>query len=183
MHLLLLLHTSTAIQHASSVLSSWRNRVMQSERWHDVDKIYLCRNRPHLVILNSNDTYVSVPLLSLGSSTVRSNPSQSTSSHCKINRSSWQNKTQISEKKYEAIINHAYKRSNKTQITFMDKNIDLIINSKFIGSQQTHRKKGYIIWIPKRPLYWESYERGSHLDTNYGPEGLQRTTHASSERH
>ena len=31
----------------------------------------------------------------------------------------------------------------KTQITFMDKNIDLIINSKFIGSQQTHRKKSY----------------------------------------
>ena len=26
-------------------------------------------------------------------------------------------------------------------ITFMDKNIDLIINSKFIGSQQTHRKR------------------------------------------
>ena len=26
-------------------------------------------------------------------------------------------------------------------------------------------------------------ERGSHLATNYGPEGLQRTTHASSERH
>ena len=32
-------------------------------------------------------------------------------------------------------------RDQKTQITFMDKNIDLIINSKFIGSQQTHRKK------------------------------------------
>ena len=31
----------------------------------------------------------------------------------------------------------------------MDKNIDLIINSKFIGSQQTHRKKTYIIWISK----------------------------------
>ena len=71
---------------------------------------------------------MSVPLLSLGSSTVRSNPSQSTSSHCKINRSSWQNKTLISEKKYEAIRNHAYKRSKKTQITFMDKKIDLIIN-------------------------------------------------------
>ena len=28
----------------------------------------------------------------------------------------------------------------KTQITFTDKNIDLIINSKFIGSQQTHHK-------------------------------------------
>ena len=26
-------------------------------------------------------------------------------------------------------------------------------------------------------------ERGSHLATNYGPVGLQRTTHASSERH
>ena len=35
-------------------------------------------------------------------------------------------------------------RDQKTQITFMDKNIDLIINSKFIGSQQTQRKKSYI---------------------------------------
>ena len=103
-------------------------------------------------ILSSNDTYVSVPLLSLGSSTVRPNPLQSTSSHCKINRSSWPKK-QISDKKHEAIINHAYKGSKKTQITFMDKNIDLIINSKFIGSQQIHRKKTYIIWISKRPLY------------------------------
>ncbi len=49
--------------------------------------------------------------------------------------------------------------SKKTQITFMDKKIDLIINSKFIGSQQTHRRKNYIIWISKRPLYWESNER------------------------
>ena len=33
-------------------------------------------------------------------------------------------------------------RDQRTQITFMDiKKIDLIINSKFIGSQQTHRKK------------------------------------------
>ena len=46
-----------------------------------------------------------------------------------------------------------YIRDQKTQITFMDKNIDLIINSNFIGSQQTHRKKSYIIWISKRPLY------------------------------
>ena len=128
---------------------------------------------------------MSFPFLSLGSSIVRSNPLQSTSSHCKINRSSWPNKTQISEKKYEAISNHAYKRSKKTQITFMDKNVDLIINSKFIRSQQTHRKNSYIIWISKRPLYWEfsKRERESHLATNYGPKGLQRTTHASSERH
>src|SRR3990170_4705554 len=32
-------------------------------------------------------------------------------------------------------------RDQKTQITFMNKNIDLIINSMFIGSQQTHHKK------------------------------------------
>ena len=148
--------------------------------------IYGGRYRSHLFILSSNDTYVSVPFLSLGSSTVRSYPSQSTSSHCKINRSSWPNKTQISEKKYEAIRDHAYKRSKKTQITFMDKKIDLIINSKFIGSQQTHCKRIYIIWISKKPCIENSArerERGSHLATNYGPEGLQRTTHAWSERH
>ena len=88
--------------------------------------------------------YVSVPLLSLGSSTVRSNPVQSTSSHCKINRSSWPNKTQISEKKYEAISNHAHKRSKETQITFMDKKIDLIINSKFIDpNKHTARVTSY----------------------------------------
>src|SRR3990170_1504320 len=123
------------------------------EKRSNVIRTMTCRNIPHRFILSSNDTYVSVPLLSLVSSTVRSNTLQSTSSHCKINRSSWPNKTQISEKKYEAISNHAYKRSKKTQITFMDKNIDLIINSKFIGSQQTHHKKSYIIWTSKRPLY------------------------------
>ena len=32
----------------------------------------------------------------------------------------------------------------------MDKRIDQIINSKFIRSQQTHRKKSYIIWISKK---------------------------------
>ena len=127
---------------------------------------------------------MSFPLLSLGSSTVRSNPSQSTSSHCKINRSSWPNKTQISEKKYEAIINHAYKRSKKTQITVIDKNIDLIINSKFIGSQQTHCKRLISYGSPRdHCIDNQERERGSHLDTNYGPVGLQRTTHASSKRH
>ena len=44
-------------------------------------------------------------------------------------------------------------RDQKTQMTFMDKNIDLIINSKFIGFEQTHRKKSYIKYISKRPLY------------------------------
>ena len=54
LHLLLLLHTSTAIQHASSVLSSRRNGVMQQERWHDVDMIYSCRNRPRGVDFTSS---------------------------------------------------------------------------------------------------------------------------------
>ena len=48
-------------------------------------------------------------------------------------------KPMIRRKKYGAVNNHAYKRSKKTHIIFMDKN--LIINSNFIGSQQTHRKK------------------------------------------
>ena len=60
-----------------------------------------------------SDTYVSVPFLSLGSSTVRSNPLPGTSSHCKIYRSRVPKKTQISEKKYKAIRDRAYKRSKK----------------------------------------------------------------------
>ena len=60
-------------------------------------------------------------------------------------------------------------RDQETQITFMDKNIDLVINSKFIGSQQTHRKKELhqidlqetIVLRVKRER-----ERGSHLATN-----------------
>ena len=77
--------------------------------------------------------------MSLGEDTARLNQSQTTSSRCKKNQSSWPNKTKDLEKKYEAINSYAYKRSKKTQIIFMD--IDLIINSNYIGSQQTHRKK------------------------------------------
>src|SRR3989337_2511582 len=65
--------------------------------------IYSCRNRPHLFILNDNDTCVSCLFLSLKLSTARSNPSQSTSSHFKKNQSSWPNQNKVSEKKYEAI--------------------------------------------------------------------------------
>ena len=141
------------------------------------------RYRSHIFILSSNDTYVSVPFLSLGSSTVRSNPLPGTSSHCKINRSSWPNKTQISEKKYEVISNHAYKRSKKTQITFMDKKIDLIINSKFIDPNKHTAKELHHMDLQETIVLRIQRERESHLATNYGPEGLQRTTHASSERH
>ena len=56
----------------------------------------------------------------------------------------------------------------------MDKKIDLIINSKFIGSQQTHRKKVlHQIDMQETIVLRIKRERGSHLATNYGPEGLQ----------
>ena len=145
------------------------------------------RYRSHLFILSSNNTYMSVPFLSLGSSsTVTLNPLPGTSSHCKIDRSSWPNKTQILEKKYEAISNHAYKRSKKTQITVMDKNIDLILNSSS-SDPNKHTAKRLTSYGSPRDHGIDNQERergrGSHLATNYRPVGLQRTTHESSERH
>lgn len=66
----------------------------------------------------------------------------------------------------------------------MDKKIDLIINSKFIESQQAHRKKElHHMDLQETIVLRIKQERGSHLATNYRPEGLQRTTHASSKRH
>ena len=54
----------------------------------------------------------------------------------------------------------------------MDKNIDLIVNSKFIGSQQTHRKKAlHQIDLQETIVLRIKRERGSHLVTNYGPVG------------
>ena len=65
----------------------------------------------------------------------------------------------------------------------MDK-IDLIINSKFIGSQQTHRKKRVTSnRSPRDHCIENQKERRSHLVTAYRPVGLQWTTHASSGRH
>ena len=81
------------------------------------------------------------PFLSLGSSTVRSNPLRSTSSHCKINRSSWPNKTQISKKKYEAIRDHAQKISKKLKYFHGYKKTDLSINSKFIDPNKHTTKE------------------------------------------
>ena len=55
----------------------------------------------------------------------------------------------------------------------MDK-IDLIINSKFNGSQQTHRKKElHQVDLQETIVLTIKRERGSHLATNYGPVGLQ----------
>ena len=61
------------------------------------------------------------------------------------------------------------------------KKIDLVINSKFIDPNKHTAKELHhmdlqetIVLIIKRER-----ERGSHLATNYGLVGLQRTTHAS----
>ena len=65
-------------------------------------------------------------------------------------------------------------RDQKTQITFMDKSIDLIINLKFIGSQQTHLKKElHQIDLQETIVLRIKREKGSHLATNYGLVGLQ----------
>ena len=78
--------------------------------------------------------------------------------------------------------NHAQKRSGKAQIIFMD---NLIINSQFIGSQQTHCKQGlHRIELQEHRgehCIEDQKERISHLATSYGTVGLWYTTHASSE--
>ena len=94
-------------------------------------------------------------------------------SHCKNHRSSWPNKTQDSER-LTRISNHAYKKSSKTQIYIID---NLITNTQFIGSRQTHRQRG----LHRIDLHEDHAElciedpreRRSHLDTNYGPVGLK----------
>ena len=63
------------------------------------------------------------------------------------------------------------------------KKIDLNINSKFIDPNKHSAKELHYMDLQETIVLRIHRERGSHLATNYGPEGLQRTTHASSERH
>ena len=93
-------------------------------------------------------------------------------SHCKNYQSSWPNQTNNS-KRITKIWNHAYKNSEKIQIILID---NLIINSQFIGPQQTHRKKRlHRIDLQEHQgehCIEDQRERRSHLATNYGPVGL-----------
>ena len=129
-------------------------------------------NKPHLCTLNSNDTYVSCPFLSLGLSITRSNPSQSTSPNARKINLVGQTKS-IDQREIRSYNNHAYKSSEKTQIIFID---NLIINSQFIRSQQTHRKnKLHRMELQEHRgehCIEDQIERRSHLATNYGPVGL-----------
>src|SRR3989337_3991966 len=77
------------------------------------------------------------PLLSLGISTTRLNPLQSTSPIARKINLVGQTKS-IDQREIQSYLNHGYKSSEKTQIIFID---NLIINLQFIGSQQTHRKR------------------------------------------
>ena len=61
--------------------------------------------------------------------------------------------------------------------------IDYIINSKFIDPNKHTAKELHHMDLQETIVLRIQRERESHLATNYGPEGLQRTTHASSERH
>ncbi len=141
------------------------------------------RYKPHLFTLDGNNMMrASLPLLSLGEDTARYEPKTKHFSHCKNYRSSWPNETHNSTR-ITRIRNHAYKKSEETQIIFID---NLIINPQFIGSRQTHRKRR----LHRIDLHEDHgelciedpRERRSHLATRYGPEGLWWTTHASSER-
>ena len=163
---------------------------VHDEQSNALSKMTWCRGiisnqwwKPHLFTLDGNNTMrASLPLLSLGEVTARYEPKTKHLSHCKNHRSSWPNKTHNS-KRITRIWNHAYKRSEETQIRFID---NLIINPQFIGSRQTHRKRR----LHRIDLHEDHgelciedpRERRSHLATSYGPVGLWWTTHASSER-
>ena len=100
------------------------------------------------------------------------NPKPSTSPIARIIDQVGQTKP-ITRRELQGYENHAYKRSEETQIIFVD---NLIINPQFIGSRQTHRKRK----LHRIDLHEDHgelciedpRERRSHLATNYGPEGL-----------
>ena len=62
------------------------------------------------------------------------------------------------------------------------KKIDLIINSSSDPNKHTAKELHHMD-LQETIVLRIQRERESHLATNYGPKGLQRTTHASSERH
>ena len=77
-----------------------------------------------------------------------------------------------------------HKRDQRNSNTFMDIKDRSDHKLKVHRSQQTHRKRVTSYGSPRDHCIENQErererERGSHLCTNYGPVGLQRTTHAS----
>ena len=116
---------------------------------------------------------MSVPLLSLGSSTSRLNPKLSTSPIARKTNLVGQTKSIVQRDLQRCQIMHIRIFSEEIQIIFIDK---LIINPQFIGSRQTHCKK-----VLHR-IYLQEHrgehgienqrERRSHLANNYGLVGM-----------
>ena len=59
----------------------------------------------------------------------------------------------------------------------------MIINSKFIDPNKHTIKELHHMDLQETIVLRIQRERENHLATNYRPKGLERTTHASSERH
>ena len=97
-------------------------------------------NKPHLFILNGNDTIRVMSLSVIGIEHHKIKPITKHLSHCKKNQSSCPNQTDNS-KRNTKISNHAYKNSEKIQIIFTDK---LIINPQFIDLDKHTAKEDYI---------------------------------------
>ena len=128
--------------------------------------------KTHLVILDGNNTIrVDSPSVTRIKNR-KIEPKAKHFSHCKKNQSSWPNQIDRS-KRLAKLSNHAYKNSKKIQIILVAK---LIIDPKFIGSRQTHRKRvlhRIDLQEHRGELCIENQsERRSHLATSYGHVGL-----------
>ena len=79
----------------------------------------------------------------------------------------------VSEKKYEAISNHAYKRSKMTQIFLIGK-LDHKPTIHWILTNTPQKELHQIDLQEDRGEHCIEIQRErSHLDKNYGPEGLK----------
>ena len=78
---------------------------------------------------------------------------------------------------------HLHRDQRNTNNFHGYKKIDLIINSKFIHPNKHTAKTVTSYRSPRDHCIENSARERKPSSQNYGPEGLQRTTHASSERH
>ena len=77
-----------------------------------------------------------------------------------------------------------HKRDQRNSNTFMDISIDKSDHKLKVHRIPTNTAKElHHMDLQETIVLIIQRERERHLATNYGPEGLQRTTHASSERH
>ena len=121
--------------------------------------------KPHLVILDGNNTIRVVSPSVTGIEHRMTEPKAKHFYHCKKDQSSRPN--QIDNLKiHPKISNHAYKNSEKNQILFIDNlNHKPTIHRISANTPQKELHQGELCIEIQR-------ERRSHLANNYGPEGL-----------